>query len=132
MRMNKNKVYIIIVLLLTVITTSWIIFFTPSENISTPSSISEDLSFVDDVTLDSFINIYAKDILQLDTYEMTLESREKIRTLLASMGDINIKKIKQILFKGNRHEMLEGVQNFIEENFLWEEKALMIRYIVEE
>ncbi|MCG8483190.1 MAG: hypothetical protein MJA31_07785 [Clostridia bacterium] len=132
MRMNKNKVYIIIVLLLTVITTSWIIFFTPTENISTPSSIREDLSFVDDVTLDSFINIYAKDILQLDTYEMTLESREKIRTLLASMGDINIKKIKQILFKGNRHEMLEGVQNFIEENFLWEEKALMIRYIVEE
>ena len=132
MRMNKNKVYIIIVLLLTVITTSWIIFFTPTENISTPSSIREDHSFVDDVTLDSFINIYAKDILQLDTYELTLESREKIRTLLASMGDINIKKIKQILFKGNRHEMLEGVQNFIEENFLWEEKALMIRYIVEE
>lgn len=118
-----------IVLVLTVVTTSLILFSPPSANISTPSSISQSPSFVDDLTLDTFVNLYAQEILQLKSYTLTVQSREKIRALLASMGTINIVKMKEVMFKGNGDEMLKAVENFVEENFLWEEKALMLKYI---
>lgn len=131
MNINKNKTYTIIILALTAFTIGCIVFSTPSSNVLTPSPINEDGLYVDDITLDSFINIYALDILKLESYELTNESREKTRTLLSSMGAINIQKLQQILFKGNKNEMVGSVQSFVEDNFLWEEKALMVQYIIE-
>lgn len=131
MKINKNKGYTLIILLLTIITLSWIVFYTPTPNVSAQLSITEDDSTIDDTTLDCFIRLYALDILELDSFEMTRQNREKIRSLLASMGDINIQVLKQTLFQDNHNEMVEGVKSFINDNFLWEEKALMVEYIVE-
>lgn len=128
----KKKVYLVTVLLVTILTTGWIlnIGIMNNEEVS-PPTIQKDTLAIDDVTLDTFIRVYAVEILNCDNYEITVENREKIRNILASTGDVNIKLLKQVIFQESRVDIVKDIQAFADSNFMWEEEVLMEECIVD-
>ncbi len=117
------------ILLLTLFTTGWIFFSGTDDTINTPQTSAEDTSYVDDITLDTFIRVYATEILNDSHYKMTSENREAIRRLLSSMGEINLQILKESIFQGTPQDISNAVKAFTENNFMWEEKTLMKQYL---
>lgn len=126
----KTKFYALFAILLTMLTTGWIFHIGTVHESNAPVIVeSEAASYVDDVTLDTFIRVYATKILDERYYELTSQNRENIRNLLSSMGKTNILKLKQDMSKGTHEEILNAVKNFSQNNFLWEEETLLKQYI---
>ncbi len=127
----KKKFYLVSVLLLTLFTTGWILFNGTDDPVEVPEASIDETSYIDDITLDTFIRVYAKEILQNDDYELTAENREEIRKILSVMGEVNIKILKKSIFEGTQQKISDTVKDFVQENFMWEEKILMKQYILE-
>lgn len=114
---------------MTLLTTGWIFSTGASQPEVRPSTAQENISPVDDVTLDTFIRIYATGILNSDNYEITADNRETIRNLLLSMGEVNIELLKKAVFEGSSENIHEAINTFTENNFMWEEKTLLKQYL---
>ncbi|NLK72700.1 MAG: hypothetical protein GX285_06760 [Clostridiales bacterium] len=124
----RIKFYLLTLLLITLLTTGWI-FNTGTKQETIPSTSQENTSPIDDVTLDTFIRVYATQILDIDNYTVTADNRESIRSLLISMGDFNIELLKEAVFEGNPENIYEAISTFSENNFMWEEKILLKQYL---
>jgi len=127
----KKKFYLISVLLVTLFTTGWILFNGAADYVETPEASTEETSYIDDITLDTFIGVYAKDILKNNDYELTSENREEIRKILSAMGEVNIQILKKSIFEGTQQEISDTIKDFVQDNFMWEEKTLMEQYILD-
>ena len=127
--MIRKLNYSIFVLLVTLIFTFLVTTYGKVDVEKATYVPTQNPSIVDDTCVDTFIRTYATQILKVNNYEITSEKREAIRALLSAMGDYNIKKLNNAIYKGSSATIIKEVKQFVSDNFLWEERTLMREYI---
>ena len=127
--MSKEKFYIAIILLVTFLSVTMMLSYSgkPS-SLSITAGYTNTSSSIDDDTLESFINLYANQILLKPNYVVTVENKENIRRLLNSMGQNNILDLKNNL-SINEEEKVNYIREFISKHFMPEDFILLDQYI---
>ena len=97
--------------------------------VTVTTGYTNTLSTIDDATLESFINLYANQILKVTDYVVIEENRENIRRLLNTMGEKNIADLKNNLSLMNYEEKTNYIKDYISKHFMPEDFILLNQYI---
>ncbi len=89
------------------------------------SVMSQDMTTLTEDAVDNFALVYCKKILNKDEYELTMENRAKVERVLNAMGASNIEKLNKATFSGDAEKVVTTVKQLVDENFGWEETAIL-------
>lgn len=121
------------VVLITALYVLFMLAITDARSPNTPitwsvSASPQDMKELTDEAIDTFALVYSTMILGNQDYMLTVENRQNIKNLLNAMGVDNIQKLNEATFSGNTDKIVETVQELADENFGWEEAALMAQW----